>query len=391
MPGQIESLLEKGIEAARRHEKKRAQEILTHVIELDQYNEKAWLWLSSVVDAQSDKEICLENALLINPDNTYAAMGLQHIRQQEEEEEETTTPSVLPRLAGERTSVKRKWATSPTTPPPKIRICPRCEFHNPGWAYLCDRCGTNLRQVNLKEALREASKPRSRYPHTLVEAWGGMIVFDGAYAFRPEIDLASWGRSLAALVMAAVLASLFRISSTIIVPALEGAYDLRSQFANDAPEWGEQTLLLALAMLLVWIVATPLTWAAARLLGGKQGLKVHAHLLIVAIAGWTVWGAAIGALVILTPHLIARIGARDLPFEQVFSWVNIALGVIGFIWLVQAIKEAYDLSAARGILTAIFAVIVGAAILFILNASTGGGFTDTVARPILALFLPGPG
>ena len=381
MTGQIESLLEKGIEAARSHEKKRAQEILTHVIELDQYNEKAWLWLSSVVDSQSDKEVCLENALLINPDNTYAAMGLQHIRRQSP----PSSDSVLPRLAGERTPTKREWDISSTTaPPPKIRVCPRCEFQNPGWAYLCDRCGTNLRQVNLKEALSEASKPRKRYPYTLVEAWGGMLIFDGAYAFRPEIALASPGRSIAALVTAAILASLFRI----VAPALTGAYDLRSQFASDASKWGVQTLLLALAMMLVWVVATLLTWPVARLLGGKQGLKVHAHLVIVAISAWTLLGAAIAALVILTPYLVAQVGAPDLPFEQVFNWVGIAMGVIGFIWLAQATREAHDLSAVRGILAAIFVAILGTLLFFVLNFATGGGFTSSIAKPLLIFFLP---
>ncbi|MBN1976417.1 MAG: hypothetical protein JW918_03350 [Anaerolineae bacterium] len=381
MPGQIETLLEKGVEAARSHDKKRAQEILTHVIELDQFNEKAWLWLSSVVDSQSDKEVCLENALLINPDNTYAAMGLQHIRQQNL----PSSDSLLPRLAREQTPAKQKWdASSPVAPPPKIRICPRCEFQNPGWAYLCDRCGTNLRQVNLKEALSEASKPRKRYPYTLVEAWGGMLVFDGAYAFRPEIALASPGRSVAALVTAAVLASLFRI----VVPALTGTYDLRSQFASDASKWGIQTLLLTLAMMVVWIVATLLTWPVARLLGGKQNLKVHAHLAIVAVSTWTLLGAAIAALVTLTPYLVARGGALDLPFEQVFNWVGIAMGVIGFIWLAQATREAHSLSAARGILAAIFAATLGAVLFFVLSFATGEGFTNSVAKPLLVFFLP---
>ncbi|MFN2269459.1 MAG: tetratricopeptide repeat protein [Anaerolineae bacterium] len=386
MTGQIDSLLEKGIEAARIHEKKRAQEILTHVIELDQYNEKAWLWLSSVVDSQSDKEVCLENALLINPDNTYAAMGLQHIRRQNIP---PSSSSVLPRLAGERTPIEREWETStPVAPPPKVRVCPRCEFHNPGWAYLCDRCGTNLRQVNLKEALSEASQPRKRYPYTLVEAWGGMLVFDGAYAFRPEIALASLGRSISALITAAVLASMFRIVAAILVPALAGEYDLRSQFASDAQKWGEQTLLLALAMLLVWVAATPLTWVGARLLGGKQGLKVHAHLVIVAVSAWTLLGAAIAVLVILTPYLIAQVGALDLPFEQVFNWVGIAMGVIGFVWLAQATREAHSLSATRGILAAIFVATLGAVLFFVLNSATGGGFADSVAKPLLVFFLP---
>jgi ribosomal protein L40E len=188
MAGQIESLLQKGIEAAQSKEKKRARDILTHVIELDQYNEKAWLWLSSVVDTTADKEVCLENALLINPDNTYAAMGLQHIRQQNE----PSPLSVLPRLAGERTPEEQQWVgTKPVAPPPNVRVCPRCKYQNPGWAYLCDRCGTNLRQENLKEVIREASKPRGRQLFTLIEAWGGAFVFNGAYAFRPEVEIAS--------------------------------------------------------------------------------------------------------------------------------------------------------------------------------------------------------
>jgi hypothetical protein len=215
-----------------------------------------------------------------------------------------------------------------------------------------------------------------------------MLVFEGAYAFRPEIALASWGRSIAALVTAAVFASMFRIVAAILVPALAGEYNLRSQFASDAQKWGEQTLLLALAMLLVWVAATPLTWIAARLLGGKQGLKVHAHLVIVAVSAWTLLGAVIAALVILTPYLIAQIGALDLPFGQVFNWVGIAMGVIGFIWLAQATREAHSLSATRGILAAIFVAILGAVLFFALNSATGGGFTDSVAKPLLIFFLP---
>jgi hypothetical protein len=385
MAGQIESLLEKGIQAARSKDRKRAQDILTHVIEIDQYNERAWLWLSSVVDTPTDKEVCLENALLINPDNTYAAMGLQHIRQQDE----SSPPSVLPRLAGEQTPQELEWAASePAAPPPNVRVCPHCQFHNPGWAYLCDRCGTNLRRENLREVLSEASEPRGRYPFTLVEAWGGAFVFDGAYAFRPEVALASWGRSIAALTIAAILASAIRIVSAIIVPVLVGEYDLRRQFASDAPEWGKQTLLLALAMVLVWISATLLTWAGASLLGGKQNLKTHAHLTIVAISAWTLLAAAIAAIIILTPYLVAQASALDLPFEQVFNVVGIAIGVIGFMWLAQATREAHDLSATRGIIAAVLVAALGAILFFGFDFITGGLFADSVAKPLLVFFLP---
>lgn len=385
MVGQIESLLEKGIQAARSNDKRRAQDILTHVIEIDQYNEKAWLWLSSVVDTSADKEVCLENTLLINPDNTYAAMGLQHIRQQDK----SSPPSVLPRLAGDKTPQELEWAASePVAPPPNVRVCPNCEFHNPGWAYLCDRCGVNLRRESLKKVLSEASKPRGRYPFTLIEAWGGAFVFDGDYAFRPEVALASWGRSIASLITAAILASALRIVSAIIVPVLVGEYDLRGQFANDAPEWGKQTLLLALAMALVWILASLLTWVGASLLGGKQRFKTHAHLIIVAISAWTLLAAVIAAIIILTPYLVAQASALDLPFEQVFNFVGIAMGVIGFIWLAQATREAHDLSTTRGIIAAVLVAILGAILFFGLDFITGGLFVDSVAKPLLVFFLP---
>ncbi len=384
MAGQIESLLEKGIQAAQDKDKKRAQDILTHVIEIDQYNEKAWLWLNSVVDTPADKKICLENTLLINPDNTYAAMGLQHIRQQDE----YSPPSVLPRLTGERTPRESKRTTSePVATPPNVRVCPRCGFHNPGWAYLCDRCGTDMRQESLKQVLSEASRPRRRYPFTLVEAWGGAFVFNGSYAFGAEVTLASWGRSIAALTITAVLASAIRIVSAIIVPVLGGEYDLRGQFASDAPEWGKQTLLLALAMGLAWIAASLLTWAGASLLGGKQNLKTHAHLIIVAISAWTLLAAIVAAMIILTPHLLAQASALDLP-EWISNGIAIAVGVIGFIWLAQATREAHDLSAIRGILATVLAAVLGVILFFGLDYITGSLFADSVAKPLLVFFLP---
>lgn len=41
----------------------------------------AWIWLSYVVDSPEDRQICLENVLLINPTNAYARWGLAQLRQ----------------------------------------------------------------------------------------------------------------------------------------------------------------------------------------------------------------------------------------------------------------------------------------------------------------------
>jgi hypothetical protein len=388
MMGQIESLLEQGIEAARSSETKRARELITRVIELDQHNEKAWLWLSSIVQTPADKEVCLENVLYINPDNTYAAMGLQHLRYRNE----PSPPSLLPRLVGDLTAAEREWVapSGKVSPPPKTRTCPRCQLQNPGWAYLCDRCGTNLRQIDLREVVSEAAKPRGRSTLTLIEAWGGAFVFNGSYAFRPEIELASWGRSMAALAIAVILASAIRIVSAVIVPVLvnEGQYDLRSEFASNALQWGEQTLLLGLALALVWIFATLVTWAGASLLGGKQSLKVHAHLIMVAASAWTLLGAVIAAIIILAPYWIAQVSPLDLPFKQIILVASITISMTGCVWLVQATRVAHDLSPARAILTALFVVALSAITFFGLDMITGGILANSVARPLIVFFLP---
>jgi hypothetical protein len=389
MPGQIESLLEQGIDAARDHDAVRAREILIRVIELDQYNEKAWLWLSSVAKTAADKEICLENALYINPDNTYAAMGLQHLRQRSTP---TPSPSILPRLSGKQSLEESTWAPAAeqTQPPPRLRVCPRCKFQNPGWAYLCDRCGANLRQVDVREVLRESSRPRGSNPLTLIEAWGGTFAFSGLSAFRPEIGLASVGRSFTALLISVVLASVIRIAPAAIVPVLvnQGQHDLRGQFAGDVVEWIRQTLLLTLALVLLWLLVTVTTWIAAYLMGGRQKLMVHAHLVMLVASAWVLLGAMFAAIMILVPYLFAHIGPLDLPIEALFSLVTIVMCVIGLVWLTMAIRVGHDLTPTRATLATTLVTILGALLVFGLNLLNRGFFTDAIAKAVLVFFLP---
>jgi tetratricopeptide (TPR) repeat protein len=51
------------------------------VIEVDERNEQAWLWLSGVVDTDEDRLICLENVLMLNPENVRARAGLRWLQQ----------------------------------------------------------------------------------------------------------------------------------------------------------------------------------------------------------------------------------------------------------------------------------------------------------------------
>jgi tetratricopeptide (TPR) repeat protein len=77
-----EALLREGISAAKSGQRDRARELLTHVVEQDEENTLAWLWLSSMVDSLADREVCLENVLALDPDNDAARRGLAILRRQ---------------------------------------------------------------------------------------------------------------------------------------------------------------------------------------------------------------------------------------------------------------------------------------------------------------------
>jgi tetratricopeptide (TPR) repeat protein len=69
-------LLQQGIAAARAGKRAEARALLMRVVEADERNEQAWMWLSGVVDDPDDMRTCLHNALELNPNNTQARQGL---------------------------------------------------------------------------------------------------------------------------------------------------------------------------------------------------------------------------------------------------------------------------------------------------------------------------
>src|SRR5512145_159163 len=77
MSDQIARLLYKGAVAVRAGRREEAQDLLMQVIEHDERNEEAWLWLSGAVQDPSDQQVALENVLAINPANEAARQGLE--------------------------------------------------------------------------------------------------------------------------------------------------------------------------------------------------------------------------------------------------------------------------------------------------------------------------
>src|SRR5687768_15131969 len=75
------NLLDQGISAALTGRRDEARALLAQVVEADDRNEQAWLWLSGLVEDPEDIRTCLENVLHLNPDNVKAQHGMAWLEQ----------------------------------------------------------------------------------------------------------------------------------------------------------------------------------------------------------------------------------------------------------------------------------------------------------------------
>ena len=92
----LQDLMRQGIEAAREGKKSEAKTFFQQVVDLDDKNEKAWMWLASVVDSDEERRVCLSNALFINPNNERAqsAMAKLDARSQQQKQDEEVMPGI---------------------------------------------------------------------------------------------------------------------------------------------------------------------------------------------------------------------------------------------------------------------------------------------------------
>jgi hypothetical protein len=80
MSDDIARMLFEGALAVSQGRRSEAQALLMKVLENDEENEQAWLWLSGAVDDPADQEVALENVLALNPNNAAAQEGLRLLR-----------------------------------------------------------------------------------------------------------------------------------------------------------------------------------------------------------------------------------------------------------------------------------------------------------------------
>jgi hypothetical protein len=80
MPSNLDAMLQSAIQHVKANRKAEARRLLEQIVNIDQMNEQAWLWLSACVETAEEQAICLENVLDINPNNQKALKGLQALQ-----------------------------------------------------------------------------------------------------------------------------------------------------------------------------------------------------------------------------------------------------------------------------------------------------------------------
>jgi len=285
---EVERLVQRGVTEARQEHKEEAEELLRQAVLSDPQNERAWLWLSAVVEGVENQRECLRRVLEINPSNSFARQGLSflgHLRPGYE-----YLAARAPWMAGAEDD-RLSLAAQPQ------RTCPRCGTTNPGWAYLCNRCAAPLEPLDVAKLARKEVRAGWGKRPSLTRPWGSAIRLDLEHVFVPEVALASPQRAILAIVLGALALNMLRAAGTLGLAtiAADRMLSLRLLDRLTAAFLSEQLILLVLG-LAAWPVLTLITrW----IVHGEVGLgefRVHAYLVAVAISAWMPVAAIVGLL-----------------------------------------------------------------------------------------------
>ena len=178
MDDETRQWLAEGIARAKAGEGERARDLLLRVVERDERNAQAWLWLSGVVESLEDRRVALENVLAIEPENALARAGLDWLNQHSPV---PTLSGVAPGMqpAGNQSSdvagVSDAVPGSPyVEPAPEPEGCPYCGQPVAESDERCPQC----RQSLIVRALKRTEFPARVW--LLVATWIVQAVADVA-------------------------------------------------------------------------------------------------------------------------------------------------------------------------------------------------------------------
>ncbi len=299
----LQDKLRQGILAAKTGEKKKAYQLLLDVVKADENQILAWLWLSSVVDDLDEKELCLENALALEPDNEAAQKGILWVRNQRLKASLAQQPSIEP--------------PKPLAPPPKIIIpekplqdefenewlCPYCTTLTSPEDKICPHCH---RQLLIRQRLS---------PERSVWLWRGIFlqIYTAFYTAAFGVGYFSFICAFYALPAFYHFWPLY-FGQTVNYPA-----SVTDQVLEFFPVWMFWTIvaiaLYSLSLTLVLFLRIPYGHLMYLLNSGMM-LLIGIFGMIFSPSRWIMFGGFLGVLLGLLQLLITNNLWKDFTFEE---------------------------------------------------------------------------
>ena len=170
--------LTEGIAKAKAGERELARELLLRVVERDEHNAQAWLWISGVVESQEDQRVALENVLAIEPENVMARAGLDWLDQHSPAPARSTAAPETQPIGGKASDVPTVSDTAPGSPDVEPALEPEgCPYCGQPVAESDERC-PQCRQSLIVRALKRTEFPARVW--LLVATWVVQAVADVA-------------------------------------------------------------------------------------------------------------------------------------------------------------------------------------------------------------------
>jgi hypothetical protein len=326
MDPQTQELLDEGIASLRAGRKEEARQKLMQVINADERNEFAWLYLSEAVEEDENRQICLENVLAINPANERAETELRTLQEKIAREKEKADNLRL--------------------------ICPACGTANPLDRQYCVNCFASLEQAARGPAPASSppaedvfeERPRRATQHKsfleMLDTWAEMFALPGQARLAEEHTYARWGLIVPGIMVASGIAyffvSLTNVGTTLLLPS--GSLDL----SRLLPIACGGAVAGAVIGLISFLFNSGVFYLVARLFQGKGEFVVQSYLLSL------VYGPFSLIACIVSP--LALLGLIDPRLNFIPVLISIPVGILMLIMLVRVLKSAhgYSTGAALG-------------------------------------------
>jgi tetratricopeptide (TPR) repeat protein len=413
---EADSLVRQGIAALKAGQKQRARDLLTQAVELNERHEQAWLWLSAAVDKLDEREICLENVLTINPDNSRARRGLETVRSKL-----GLAPLRHPHEAGQpaldEADRRRPTLQKPASwqeAVPQSQAEPQEHFGSGSFlASLGVQVPAQARHPKKKRSLLDGlnegaqaravakQKAKERGLLALLDAWISALIFDSRGAYEAERDVATIGRTTLSVIIGVAVATfllaigMFLGLARVLTVWGEGLpFGFGALVGEGANFAGTATILTTPFLVIDFFVIAFAMQKAAALFGSDLDFFESAHLFSISFAPTI----TLLSFILMVNFLLAAFMLGSInPYTDTWSAEELAAieryeqlspifaGALGVAFVYSLVVWAHGLGVAHGIgiIGGVFAVIVGLILSVILSGLVccGLNFMMSVGNP----------